>query len=186
MKYTIKSVRTLAATLITFGSLAGEANAAINIAMEVIDEADDIAKFTITGDYSGVTAASANDTTLFAFYDNSDTGFSKTSSLLSNTVTASNGGNLVSVNQHTNNGYFQFVFASSLSTSETFSGSVIADFHGDIFPITDFDPVHIQWGINGATQPIVGSFQVVPEPSASALVFGLFALGFLARRRRIK
>ena len=186
MKYTLKSVRTLAATLITFGSLAGEANAVVNITMEVIDVANDIAEFTITGDYSGVTAASFNDNRLYALYDTPDTGFTKNSSLSSNTMTASNGGNLVSVSQHSSNGQFLFEFASPLSTSETFSGSVIADFNSDIFPITDFNPVHVQWGLNGASQPVVGSFQVVPEPSTSALVLGLCAFGFLARRRRIK
>lgn len=186
MKYTLKSVRTLAAILIAFGSLAREANAAVTITMEVIDEVNDIAKFKITGDYSGVTAASFNDTRLYAIYNNSDAGFSVTSSLTSNTMTASTGGNLVGVSQHANNGYFYFEFASSLSTSETFSGSVIADFNSDIFPITDFNPVHVQWGFNGSSQPVVGSFQVVPEPSTSAFVLGLFALGFLARRRRIK
>lgn len=188
MKYTLKSVRSLSAALITIGSLAGGANAAVVANVNVLSSST--IDVTLSGLLSGPVATSFSDVLVIDF---------GTSNYVSNTNP-----NLISGSYNVGS-----VFGSLFNNENTIADSMLVILGPSPFAIGDLISVsvlfsyptphlvsvgqsfNVYWGTSGtgagATLQSAGvtGATAVPEPS-SALLVCLGALGLVASRRRIK
>jgi hypothetical protein len=200
MKHTLKSVRALAATLITFGSLAGWANGALTI--HVSDAGAGQTQFQLSG---SATAISSNYLDNELWLHNQDwvsypTGgvgyYDFTSGAFTITTTQNGTQNGTRIYYNANFGFGLDVggpeSAISISTGDTVSWA------GTFTIQVDFsnwesaaynNPTFDIFGNGSETvtfsESVLVTTSAVPEPS-SALLFGLGALGLATRRRRIK
>jgi hypothetical protein len=203
MKHTLKSVRSLAATLITFGSLAGGANAALSL---VFSQDLTTSQTTVTLTATSFTVAGLATTTtnpiggsstfmrplsgVVAFSGPTDMSFSAATTLyIIPSYNFGTGGNDTVASQLSPSNPFLFIGAGAIGLFPGHESDDISNFVGTATYSGDFaakgispTPQTITFS-NG--QELAISFQTVPEPSAAILV-GLGALGLLAKRRRIK
>lgn len=198
MKYTRKLVRTLAATLITIGSLAGGANAAITITVTenttlggtnwTFDGGSGLVVGGGNNFLVGATPANPQDIHLSDAEQITVALLSGSNSLGVDNIFVRNYGGLPGTNGDIFDGFdFQGVFNISGIDLSTMNGTVLHAPDFDIGALNNgtfsFDSYYTPYGTNlGVMQVNVG---VVPEPSSSLLVC-LGALGLVARRRRIK
>ena len=191
MKTTSK-VRTLAATIITIGSLAGGANAAVS-ATVTLNSSTEI-EVTLSGTFDAPAATSFPNEVLIDFGTDIFTsgihpisrdgifsveeteGEETRGSLFNNFNTAA-----FSM-QAVHSPHADFSVGDHISGTVVFSYSV---YH----QLNDGQPFDLYWGTSktraGASLQSSGIVNAVPEPS-SALLLGLGALGFAMRRRRLK
>ena len=214
MKHTLKSVRTLAATLITFGSLAGGANAAISFIVNT-----QTGLVTTSGSYTLLDAATSSIGVSRLLPDSGGTwgffvagaastplspgiGFITTSlnftSPLTWTITDTSAGGSLLAEASINSWFFPFSSILNLFDATITSGDLNANvdagdlltFSGSTTLIADSLAAVSALSDSSHTSTYNGetftlSFTSVPEPS-SAFLLGLGSLGLLARRRRIK
>jgi hypothetical protein len=190
-----RTVATLAATLLTFGSLANGAVTVSNIGgTQYLADIGTIAfNVTTSGLFRAVTVED--------FYTGPNVDTSSTP-LVSNIFYSINGGSATALSLTTNSGSYgdtfgiwdpnDFVFASltgipvSIGDSVVFTGTFTFDAFGLTAPALvagDLDTYlsDVTLGVNFAA----GTVNAVPEPS-SVMLLGLGALGVMARRRRTK
>lgn len=206
MKHILKSVRTLAATLVTFGSLVGGANAAINI--HVVEDGSFVTISSTGGsiDTTGLSMGSVSSFGPDLFHGNfSADGVTESSGSVaqftsgSSTITRSNSPGWTS-----GSGSSDVSFSEGLATIllSEFSatnimlsdGAVVGNNNIAAFSATTTEPrtlADIGYTVNEsvtyswAADSITLTTSPIPEPS-SALLIGLGALGLVTRRRRIK
>ncbi|MCP5533947.1 MAG: PEP-CTERM sorting domain-containing protein [Akkermansiaceae bacterium] len=180
----------LAATLITLGSLAGGAGAAVTITQ--FDVTTNSITVSITGDLSGITPGSTDPDRLYIGVpgDNDWILFQGTATVGS--IQASNAGASTShlAGSYGSGGDFiRIGWATPLTQSDSFSGQFTITASNGAFVPANLNPADlvVTWSFNSATiMPDVSTLaggSAVPEPS-SALFVGLAALGLTARRRR--
>jgi hypothetical protein len=200
MKHTLKSVRTLAATLITFGSLAGGANAAVvsfNVSQTFTQGTgqSDLAATTVSigsagsfvvdpgssGEYldfdftvGGAFASTGISPAGYPWMRSFDAGETITVSLdfnTSNWTTILDGGVTTSPWDSSHNGFIGF----------RANGGELGYISYDFSRSSGLSTITLN---EGAFESIAGqSISIIPEPS-SAFLLGLGALAVLVRRRR--
>lgn len=200
MKHTLKSVRALAATLIAFGSFAGEANGALLLTFE--QTGADVA---VTGsgslDLSGLTLSSSNEGYGFEdLYVQGSSGWLWLSGSTTATYDVYSGAGTLNVSGgFTNPGFFNIDFSDDIgiwgtlntatdvyvsngytSTSAIDFSTIISDTTLSEIGMNVGDSQTVSW-TDGAADSI--TFTAIPEPS-SALLIGLAALGVAFRRWR--
>ena len=197
MKHTLKTVRALAGTLITFGSLAGGANAAITFSGDLVAgltvSVSSPVIFTVDQNAGGL------DTIFLGFQDvySSDQPFDN-QVIISQPITLTlNGGTPVSATSFLHSNIVGEVSPRDFFVGFNFSGQSVSV--GDVFVLSsgsatsnpNFDipdavgatvELDLFDGNNGNTLTS-GATVSVPEPS-SAVLFGLGTLGIVALRRR--
>lgn len=201
MKYTLKSVSALAAALITFGSLAGGANAAVIVS--VSDNGSDLL-FEWSGslELGGLPSSGTLSGTTYnwmtpslprmhglsgaiEYYDFQSltlTSFGTGTDLLSNG--SSSGDSFgITIPSGTPGDTPGRVYVPSGYTNQTLEGTLM--FTGETMSSQGIDlstPVVFDFGLAVGTVTIQAA--VIPEPS-SAFLIGLGALGFVMRRSRL-
>jgi hypothetical protein len=193
MKLTLKSVRTLAAALITLGSLASEAYAEVNISNLII--ADDTISISVSGTLAGP-VPSSDTRILYLVPDSLDNGWITSGDFVtfgSSTGTITTGiqsGNSIRMIDDSPEADFADIVLSPSGTPSigaSVSGTITTTFsNGSINEGLARSSVwSLYWG-RIASDPRGGTLQAsataIPEPS-SALTLGIGALGFLAFRR---
>ena len=194
MKHTLESVRTLAATLITTGSLAGGANAALNVS--VSDAGGGETLFVLSGSDTAVTANYLDNEIWFHnsnwdVYPSGGTGyFNFTSGGFS--ITTTNGGIQNGARVYHDAGFGfgldiggidTLIISDGDEVSWTGSFKIGVDFSNWSSALYDSPTVDI-YGDGTETAIFLENVIVsVPEPS-SLILLGLGAFGFAARRRR--
>lgn len=194
MKHTLKSVRALAATLITFGSLAGGANAAVTISNV------NITNTTFSVSFSGTLPANSPSSTAGSILVVNPDQFENPGFVIGPTFTDSitqlfSGSQTASFARIGNASFGDYIllrFNSNLVANSTFSGVYSASFDSTVFDPSAVESLQFYWGGGGNTSipswTVGGTFlgaASVPEPT-SALLLGFAALGIVASRRRIK
>jgi hypothetical protein len=187
MKHILKSVRALAATLITFGSLAGGADAAT-----VIDYTGSNNSGLTTYDENGYNVTQTNsgtfdlDTTFGIVTATSPASEISLTNILGDSFTLNSlsmgSFNLVPVSYQ---GYLNGVLQATDSFTNTIGGGASQNF--STVNLAGITVDEIRFTINQSTgaNQVIQTFNVstIPEPS-SALLLGLGALGMIARRTR--
>jgi hypothetical protein len=197
MKLKHNKVATLAATLITFGSLAGGANAAITFSGDLVAgltvSVSSSVNFTVDQNAGGL------GTIYLGFQDvyTSDQTFDNQSTIVQPITLTLNGGTPVSANSflHSNvlgevsprDFYVGFDFSGqSVSVGDTFvlsSGTATSNPNFDIPDAVGATVELDLFNSNNGNTLTSGAIVSVPEPS-SAILLGLGALGVLVRRKR--
>lgn len=199
MKHKLESVRNLAATLITFGALAGGANAAISVTGNpqvsatvqvtspyfwTITSSGDVSAFVLNDAMSSLDGSeTAASLVGFLSFTNLTTGISSNSYAFQD-------GNYANNNVTEGDSYFYFLNPLSVTVGDIVQLSPTAPIS---FADSNFDPDWNGLSFVGDTF-LTNDFGIaltaltptpVPEPS-SALLVSLGAFGIVARRRRIK
>lgn len=182
MKHTLKSVRTLAASLITIGSLAGGANAAVVANVNVLSSS--AINVTLSGLFSGPVATSfprevVIDFGTFNYVSNI------TPSAISGSYSVAGANGILYNNSFTIDDAMLVILApSAFAIGDLISGSVLFEYSTP-HRISVGQSFNVYWGTSGtgagATLQSAG-VTAVPELSSGLLVC-LGALGLVARRR---
>ena len=198
MKPTLKTARSLAAALITFGSLAGGANAPLTITNFDLQSTN--ISFNISGTIEGPAPSSGREWLFFVDAngngDYDDTSLQTLQTTIISQNISVNGSTTVVSNFWIENGgtredRFTLNNSSEWNVGDVLSGSFSASWSSpiDTAPLTN--GMELRWGrgqqsgfaataFEGTLQ---GTTTAVPEPS-SALLLGLGALGMVSRRKR--
>ena len=183
---TKRKLAALAGTLITFGSLAGGANAAVIISN--YDMSVNSVSFSIAGELPSTVPPGSPFG--LAFYNPdifSSPGFVLGPNFLmasSSSFIGSQSLDLVQIGRASSGDYFFILFDSDLAAEEAINGDFSASWSSDVFDPAAINSINVEWGLGNSgigSSVQLGSVSV-PEPS-SALLGGAGVFLLLVSRR---